>query len=760
MTPRLEAIRGYWHRQRRAAERGRHVDAERELCRTDLFYLLCVVLGRGDINNDWLFERCREVQASPNGYLDLWAREHYKSTLITFALTIQDILRDPEITVGIFSFTRPNAKQFLRQIKRELEANERLRALFPDILWESPQREAPKWSEDDGLIVRRRGNPKESTVEAWGLVDGQPTSKHFRLMVYDDVVTRESVTTPEMIEKVTTAWAESRALRTDGGVARYIGTRWHQNDTYRTILDRKAAVERRHTATDDGTEAGEPVLKSKEWLYEQRRDMGPYIFCLPGEAPVLMANGQEKRIDLIEPGDKVVGYTIGEAPDRGRYVEAEVLRVSVIDNAPVYVYMTEDGDRVFCTGDHKWFAGRIEEGRQLYAPLSLDTYHGLKRLQRMYRRRECPDMGAAAWLGGLFDGEGSISGNALHISQSPDRNPQVCTEIERVFSLLGMAYSKFDLPAGERHGRNCTAGRDYYLTDGRQGFLDFVRWCRPVKSPRIMDRVLVGRRSDAVKVTSRGFVGHMPVYGIETTTGNYIAYGFLSKNSAQMLLDPTADRAQGFRVEWLRYWSTLDHHDIGADMNRYLLVDAASAKKKHSDYTAMGVIGLGSDGNYYVLDLVRDRLNLTERMAALFALHRRWKPKAVGYEKYGMMADVEYAHIRMRDENYRFEITEVGGTMPKPDRIKRLVPIFEEGRFWLPDTLRKIDYEGNNIDLVQSFVTHEYLAFPVSAHDDMLDMFSRIFDVSTTWPREVERHEDRYARPRYARPRSRSAWAA
>ena len=508
MNQRRAAIDGYRDRLTAAAHANRLTEVERELCRTDLFYLLCVLLHRPDINNDWLFARCREVSTEPNGRLDLWAREHGKSSLITFGLTVQDILNNPELTIGIFSFTRPIAKQFLRQIKREFEANEQLKTLFPDIFWAAPQKEAPKWSEDDGIIVKRKGNPKESTIEAWGLVDGQPISKHYQRMIYDDIVTRESVSTPEMIEKVTTAWAESRALRTDGGVARYAGTRWHQNDTYNVILGRGAAIERRHTATDDGTEHGDPVLKSKEWLYEQRRDMGPYVF------------------------------------------------------------------------------------------------------------------------------------------------------------------------------------------------------------------------------------------------------------SAQMLLDPSADKAQGFREEWLKYWSTLDHNDIGADMNKYLLVDAASEKKKYSDYTAMGVIGLASDGNYYVLDLIRDRLNLTERAAALFALHRRWKPKAVGYEKYGMMADVEYARIVMSKENYRFDITEIGGTMPKPDRIKRLVPLFEEGRFWLPDTLRKIDYEGNNVDLVRSFVEHEYRAFPVSAHDDMLDMFSRIFDITPVWPRSAEQREDRYARPRYARPRHRSAWAA
>jgi hypothetical protein len=108
---------------------------KRQLAQSDLFFLLVYVLGRADLNRDWYFARCREVEAAPNGYLDLWAREHGKSSLITFGLTIQDILNDPEITVGIFSYSRPIAKAFLRQIKVEFENNETLKSLFPDILW-------------------------------------------------------------------------------------------------------------------------------------------------------------------------------------------------------------------------------------------------------------------------------------------------------------------------------------------------------------------------------------------------------------------------------------------------------------------------------------------------------------------------------------------------------------------------------------------------------------------------------------------------
>ena len=178
----------------------------RRLCQEDLFYLLVYVLGRVDADRGWIYDRCREVELSPNGHVDLWARFHYKSTILTFAKTIQDILNHPDWTFGIFSHTRPIAKGFLRQIKREFECNDSLKWLFPDILYARPDQESLKWSEDDGVIVKRKSNPKESTVEAWGLVDGQPTSRHFDVMIYDDVVTLESVSTPEMINKTTKAW--------------------------------------------------------------------------------------------------------------------------------------------------------------------------------------------------------------------------------------------------------------------------------------------------------------------------------------------------------------------------------------------------------------------------------------------------------------------------------------------------------------------------------------------------------------------------
>src|SRR3990167_10623836 len=171
----MEELISYWDALEAEGRRTEKLDqVVRLLCQADLYYLLVRACRRVDMLHQFAFERTREVEADPDGYLDLWAREHYKSTIITFGKTIQDILCDPEITFGIFSHTRPIAKAFLRQIMRELEGNKALHAAFPDVLWGEDVRQAPKWSEDDGIIVRRKSNPNEATIEAWGLVDGQP----------------------------------------------------------------------------------------------------------------------------------------------------------------------------------------------------------------------------------------------------------------------------------------------------------------------------------------------------------------------------------------------------------------------------------------------------------------------------------------------------------------------------------------------------------------------------------------------------------
>lgn len=225
----------------------------------------------------WYHQRCWEVQDSPNNHLDVWAREHAKSEILSFALIIQDILKDPNCTIGIFSHTSPLAKQFLRLIKTEFETNDELKDLFPEVLWRSPKRESPKWSENEGITVKRKTNRKESTVEAWGLIDGQPTSKRFTVLHYDDIISRES-TSEYMIQSCKEELQNSFALTaSDPMITRIIGTPQEIGDVICQLMDEHKFPLRFHPATDS---KGSPVFFSDTKLADFKEKMAPKVFAL------------------------------------------------------------------------------------------------------------------------------------------------------------------------------------------------------------------------------------------------------------------------------------------------------------------------------------------------------------------------------------------------------------------------------------------------------------------------------------------------
>lgn len=243
----------------------------------DRFYLLTGMLGRVDALHPWVFARCREVERDPDGYIDLWSRYHFKSSVITTAGAIQEIMCNPEITIGIFSVVKPTAHEFLGQIKNEFEANEHLKDLYPDVLYRNPRTKGPdgrpsKWSLVRGITVKRQGRPKEATIEAHGLIDGQPTGRHFQMHIYDDVVTQDHLS-DDSIKKTTQRWEMADNLGTKDGVRKWIvGTRYHFADTYGVIIDRKSAKPRIYPATDNGKLDGTPVMLTPERWSDIKRD--------------------------------------------------------------------------------------------------------------------------------------------------------------------------------------------------------------------------------------------------------------------------------------------------------------------------------------------------------------------------------------------------------------------------------------------------------------------------------------------------------
>jgi predicted phage terminase large subunit-like protein len=197
---------------------------------------------------------------------------------------------------------------------------------------------------------------------------------------------------------------------------------------------------------------------------------------------------------------------------------------------------------------------------------------------------------------------------------------------------------------------------------------------------------------------------------------------------------PSPEGGGEFRKEWLCFYEKLALHTL----NFYLLIDPANTKKKKSDYTAMIVVGAGGDENWYIVDIIYDRLNPREREDTLFDLHKKYKPKIVACESYGMQCDIDWFKKAMEDRNYRFNIQPVGGMLSKTDRIRRLIRYFADHKIYLPRVLYRTDYNGKLTDVIDILIHHEYLAFPTGLHDDMLDALSRICDINIQYPGKNE----------------------
>jgi phage terminase large subunit-like protein len=478
------------------------IELIRKLCWDDLFFLMYFVLGWGDMNHPWLVDRANEVNDNRHKTLDVWSRYHYKSSIITVAGTIQDALRDPMIRGCIFSHTKSIAKDFLRRIKTILETNGLLAAAFEDVIPANPMNtKGWLWSLDDGLQLKC-GNEIGGTLQASGLIDSMPTGKHFTRRIYDDVVTREAVSTSEQRNKVSECVRLSHALGDPkNGTHCFIGTRYHFGDFYGELIRGGGYTVREYACTHNGAFPAKPV-------------------------------GAE---DDVSP--------LG------------------------------DGRAVLYTQDHIW--------------------------------EEFKNMGTATF-------------------------------------------------------------------------------------------------------------------------------------ASQMLMDPIKADEKAFDVNWIRYYnnSTARPHT-----RNFIFADPAGSKKEGSAYTVMWVVGVDQRNYYYILDCVRDRLDLQQKQRKLFDLVAKWKVIKVYYEKYSMQGDIEYIEEKKREEGFHFPIEEVGGTrLSKDERILKLQPLFQEGRMIFPEKLPYTDCNGKLRNLVDDFIMEEYNEFPVSQYKDMLDALSRLRDekVKVAGPAYVE----------------------
>ncbi len=184
--------------------------------------------------------------------------------------------------------------------------------------------------------------------------------------------------------------------------------------------------------------------------------------------------------------------------------------------------------------------------------------------------------------------------------------------------------------------------------------------------------------------------------------------------SCQQFMNPTLLSKSSFQVKYLKPYNMIPPCHI------FIFVDPATTKNKNSDYTSIAVIGLRprpttgtSTVSYmtdkqktmnlekYLLDGVRDRMNLSETWDALKGMYLKWEEFLslygnnkytinVYYEKYGQQRDTEVLKTLQERDGIHFDINIVGGNQsPKEDRIGRLIPDLKVGNFKIPYFVEK-----------------------------------------------------------------------
>lgn len=342
--------------------------------------------------------------------------------------------------------------------------------------------------------------------------------------------------------------------------------------------------------------------------FEEKRDkMGSSIFCTPEETPIIMADWSVKKISEIQPGDEVVGFKFGDGK-RTHYVKTKVLRVH---KGRDYVYSVdmESGRTVKCTKDHYWYSGRLEEQKT-----SRSSYHKIYKKIRENtnliseldpaEERDPEKLKAWAYLGGIVDGEGACKHSGIFISQSPSANPEVWKKIKDTLDFLGISYKIHDRPrhgshpAPDGHLIDSTESSSFYLRGGRELYFSLMRYSSLGKKNQLVDKIyrhptLTTKKDKTIKL-ERGL--WRDVYGLETETGNYIAWGYLSSNSAQYLLQPLSEEDALCPEAWLKYWDALP--DVRW---RTMVVDPGGAEPGVSDATGITICDTDEFGNIYVV---------------------------------------------------------------------------------------------------------------------------------------------------------------
>ena len=199
---------------------------------------------------------------------------------------------------------------------------------------------------------------------------------------------------------------------------------------------------------------------------------------------------------------------------------------------------------------------------------------------------------------------------------------------------------------------------------------------------------------------------------------------------AQYYNDPNDAESAVIKREYFQYYDRAHltrrdgHWTIkGKRLNVFSAVDFAFSRARRADFTAIVVVGIDSDRNYYVLDIERFKTDkISEYFDKILRLHQKWDFRKIRAEvttgQQVIVNDLKQNYIRVHGlalsvEDFR--PTRNQGN--KDERIEAILqPRYHNRQMW--------HYQGGNCQILE-----EELALTNPPHDDVKDALASAIDV-------------------------------
>lgn len=263
-------------------------------------------------------------------------------------------------------------------------------------------------------------------------------------------------------------------------------------------------------------------------------DFGHTDYCLAPGTRVLKASLEWVPIEELVAGDELIGF---DEHLRNPKLRRSVVQATKVLEQECYEIVTDRGT-VVASGLHRWavknaqkvtmkYENGMTSTRRITGWVETQTLQAGQRICFFCEPWKQDTSWDGAWMAGIFDGEGWISGTSLGIGQNPG------VVLDRAVSILSKNGFNTSFSTNKQ---GCVR---VYIA-GRRASLRGLGVFRPIRLLLKADQAWEGRRAlgggqskmnTYAEVLDVRYLGKRTVIGLDTSTKTFIAEGFLSHNS-------------------------------------------------------------------------------------------------------------------------------------------------------------------------------------------------------------------------------------